>query len=155
MTGHREFLGWPQGMKPGEHLNGIAVELHILAALDLNDLTFRNAVGAHDIGVGLRAYDHGTCFLGDIRNIGDVIPMAVTNQNVIQATPGKKREAALAAPVTRLALKMSRREILRPCRCCPCKCQSASTKHMACLPLIPRWLLNCRPGLAGSTNAFD
>src|SRR5215472_9971077 len=83
MTGHCEFLGWLQGMKSGEHLDRIAVELHVLAALDLNDLTFRNAVCAHDIGVSLRAYDHGACFLGNIGNIGDVIPMAVTNQNVI------------------------------------------------------------------------
>jgi len=41
-----------------------------------------------------------------------------------------------------------------PCRCCPCKCQSASTKHMACLPVVPRWLLNSRAGLAGLTNGF-
>src|SRR5262249_52502134 len=71
-----------------------------------------------------------------------------------KATPGKKSEAALAAPVMRLALRMSRRERLCPCRCCPCKCQSASTKHMACLPVVPRWLLNSRAGLAGSMNVF-
>src|SRR5262245_55874646 len=83
MAGHRELLGRPHRMKRWENLDGVAIELHILAALDLNDLALRHAVSPHDIGVGLRADDHGSRLLGNIRGVDDVVPVTMTDQNVV------------------------------------------------------------------------
>src|SRR5712691_1013706 len=63
MARHRVLLRRAERMQPREDLDGIAIELHVLAALDLNDLPLGYPGGAHHVGVGLRSDHLSTVFL--------------------------------------------------------------------------------------------
>ena len=84
MARHRVLLVAAHRVHAGEHLDRVAVELHVLAALDLNDLALRHAGGAHAVGVGLGADHHRVRLHRDVRHIRHVVPVSVTDENLVR-----------------------------------------------------------------------
>ena len=83
MAGHCVLLDRPHRVETREHLDGVPVELHVLAAFHLHDLLLGDAGRAQHVSVGLRADHHRAGLLRDDGDVGEMVPVAMADEDVV------------------------------------------------------------------------
>src|SRR5262249_33783236 len=86
MPGDGVLLRWSHRVQAREHFDRVPLKLHELPALDLNDLAFCDAGRTQHVGMRFGADDLRAGLLRDVWNVPHVIPVAMTDENLVGLT---------------------------------------------------------------------